>query len=234
MAEPNQAEKDVINQLLDAIATHVPFDGWTETSFNAAVSDSGIEPAVARAVCPRGALDLALAYHRRGDDLMVERLRQEDLSLMKFRDKVIRAVQLRLEVVDDKEAVRRGATLFTLPMYAADGARAVWGTVDRIWSELGDSSDDLNWYTKRATLYGVYSATVLYWLGDESPDNQRTWRFLDRRIDDVMQIETLKKKVNENPLLKPLMAGPNWLASQIKAPSTQARDDLPGRMIGPR
>lgn len=231
MAKMNDAEKDVTLRLLDAILTHVPFDGWSETSFAAAVSESGVEPAVARAVCPRGAVDLALAYHARGDDLMIERLHGEDLSMMKFRDRVMRAVQLRLEVVDDKEAVRRGATLFALPGYAPDGARAVWGTVDRIWAELGDSSEDVNWYTKRATLAGVYSATVLYWLGDESPDNQRTWRFLERRIDDVMQIEMLKKKVNDNPLLKPLMVAPNWALSKIKAPSRTPREDLPGRRM---
>jgi ubiquinone biosynthesis protein COQ9 len=43
-----------------------------------------------------------------------------------------------------------------LPMYAADGARAIWGTADAIWTALGDTSEDVNWYTKRATLSGVY------------------------------------------------------------------------------
>ncbi|MEM8959466.1 MAG: COQ9 family protein [Pseudomonadota bacterium] len=234
MQHANDAEKEVIDQLLDAILTHVPFDGWTAVSFTAAISDTGVEPAVARAVCPRGAVDLALAYHVRGDAMMVERLHAEDLSMLKFREKIMRAIQLRLEVIDDKEAVRRAATLFALPNHAPDGVRAVWGTVDRIWSELGDTSEDVNWYTKRATLYGVYSATVLYWLGDESPGNQRTWQFLERRIDDVMSIETLKKKVNENPFLKPLMAGPNWAMSLIKAPSRAPRHDLPGRIVGPR
>lgn len=234
MQHANDAEKEVIDQLLDAILTHVAFDGWTAVSFNAAISDSGLEPAVARAVCPRGAVDLALAYHARGDALMIERLHGEDMSMLKFRDKVMRAIQLRLEVVDDKEAVRRAATLFALPNHAPDGVRAVWETVDKIWTELGDTSTDVNWYTKRATLYGVYSATVLYWLGDESPGNQRTWQFLERRINDVMSIETLKKKVNENPLLKPLMVGPNWAMSLIKAPSRGTRTDLPGRLVGPR
>lgn len=235
METRNDAEREVIDRLLAAIETHVPFDGWSPASFTAAVSDSGVEPAVARALCPRGAVDLALAFHARGDERMIEQLRGEDLSTLKFRDKVMRAVQIRLQVIEDKEAVRRGATLFALPNYAADGVRAVWTTVDRIWTELGDSSDDANWYTKRATLYGVYSATVLYWLGDESPGNERTWMFLERRIDDVMAIETLKKRVNDNAFLRPFMAGPNWLMGQIKAPaSATARADLPGRLAGPR
>jgi hypothetical protein len=83
-------------------------------------------------------------------------------------------VKLRLDLVEPhKEAVRRGATLFALPIHAADGARALWETADAIWTALGDTSDDLNWYSKRAILSGVYSSTVLYWLGDQSAEHSR-------------------------------------------------------------
>jgi len=102
---------------------------------------------VARAVCPRGAVDLAVAYHHRGDALMVDAFKAEDHTDKRYRDKVTRAVQLRLQVIEDKEAVRRGATLFALPMYAPDGAKLVWGTADAIWTALGDTSDDFNWYS---------------------------------------------------------------------------------------
>ena len=108
----------------------------------------------------------------------------------------------------DKEALRRAATLFALPMYAPDGVKLVWGTSDAIWNALGDTSTDANWYTKRATLSAVHAATVLYWLGDDSPDHRDTWAFLDRRIDDVMQIEKVKAKARENKLVSQLMAGP--------------------------
>lgn len=219
--------------LLDAILTHVPFDGWSDTAFHAAVQDAGIDPGLAASICPRAAVDLALHYHARGDQAMLERIKSEDLSQMRFRDKIAAAVRFRLEAVPDKEIVRRGTTLFALPVYAADGAKAVWGTCDLIWDALGDSSEDVNWYTKRATLSGVYSATLLYWLGDTSDQNAATWEFLDRRIDNVMQIETLKAQVNKNPLLKPFLAGPNWLLGQIKAPMRKPDIDLPG-MMNPR
>lgn len=160
---------------------------------------------------------------------MLEKLAQADLEDMKFRDRVAAAVRFRLEAVEDKEVVRRGTTLFALPMYAADGAAAIWGTADAIWTALGDTSEDVNWYTKRATLSGVYSATVLYWLGDTSEDHAETWAFLDRRIENVMQIEKLKAQVNNNPLLSKVMAGPNWLLGHVKAPSRPPAEGLPGR-----
>lgn len=228
------ATADPKTQLLDAALKHVPFDGWSETTFRASVADTGMERGLADAVCPRGSVDLALAYHAHGDGLMLERLRSEDLSGMKYRDKIAAAVRFRLEAVSDKEAVRRGTALFALPQYAPDGAKAVWGTCGAIWDALGDTSDDVNWYTKRATLSAVYSATVLYWLGDTSEDHAATWEFLDRRIDNVMQIEKLKAQVRESPVLSRFMAGPNWLLSHVKAPARMPPMDLPGRWTAPR
>ncbi|WP_425084363.1 COQ9 family protein [Ruegeria profundi] len=224
--------EDTKQQLLDAILMHVPFDGWSEASFRAAVVDCDLEGGLARAICPRGAVDLALAYHARGDQVMLDRIKSTDMSELKFREKVAAAVRFRLEAVEDKELVRRGMTLFSLPNHAADGAKAVWGTCDLIWDALGDTSDDVNWYTKRATLSGVYSSTLLFWLGDDSPDHQNSWAFLDRRIENVMQFEKLKAQVNGNPLLKPLLAVPNWFAAQVKPPM-KMRADLPG-MLNPR
>jgi ubiquinone biosynthesis protein COQ9 len=221
-------------KLLDAAMIHVAFDGWSNATFQAAIEDSGVDPTVARAVCPRGAVDLAVAYHKRGDAQMLEALKAEGLADMRFRDRIARAVQLRLQLIEDKEAVRRGTTLFSLPQYAPDGAKLVWGTCDAIWTALGDTSKDINWYTKRGTLSGVYTATVLFWLGDTSEGDAATWAFLDRRIDNVMQIEKVKAQVKKSPTLSMLLAGPNWLASQIKAPARFSKDDLPGSWTAPR
>ena len=217
-----------IDQLLDAALPHVAFDGWSAATFDAAVADADIDPAAAKAACPRGAVDLAIAYHQRGDAAMVAALKAADLSDMRFRDKVAHAVRLRLQVIDDKEAVRRGTTLFALPHMAADGAKLIWGTADAIWNALGDTSRDVNWYTKRMTLSGVYSSVVLYWLGDDSLDQQATDAFIDRRIDNVMQFEKFKAQVKASPLLKPLASTFERMAAAVKAPTASTDLDLPG------
>lgn len=226
--------QEIKEQLLDAALMHVPFDGWSEATFRAATADAGVEPAMAKMICPRGAVDLALAYHTRGDQAMLDRLAAADLDEMRFRDRVAAAVRFRLEAVEDKELVRRGTTLFSLPPYAADGAKAVWGTADKIWDALGDRSDDINWYTKRATLSGVYGATVLYWLGDTSDGHASTWEFLDRRIEDVMRIEKVKGQMRENKLLSSLLAGPNAVLSRIKAPMRMPDAGWPGQWTPPQ
>ena len=234
MDETTRAPDGVTERLLAAIKPHVPFDGWTLRAFRMAVADAGVDRAAANAVCPRGAVDLAVAYHKAGDAEMVRRIHDADMSQMRFRDRITAAVRFRLEAVEDKELVRRGTTLFALPMHAAEGARLVWGTADLIWDTMGDTARDYNWYTKRATLGAVYSATVLYWLGDDSEDHARTWAFLDRRIADVMRIETVKAQAKDNALLRPLVSGAEWALSWVKAPDRAPRTDMPGSWQAPR
>ncbi|MDC0739162.1 COQ9 family protein [Cognatishimia sp. SS12] len=216
---------ETVSRLVDAALAHVAFDGWSTETFEAAVADSGIAPALAQALCPRGGVDLAAAYHRLGDAKLAEMLAEADLNEMRFRDRVAHAVKLRLQISADKEVVRRGTTLFALPQHAAQGSALIWGTADTIWNSLGDTSRDINWYSKRATLSAVYGATVLYWLGDDSDAHEATWAFLDRRISNVMQIEKAKATFKDSALGK-VLKGPLSALSAIKAPA--ARDDLPG------
>ena len=215
-----------LKQLVEAALPHVVFDGWSNAALNAAIAESGVAPGLAHALLPRGGVDLALAYHRLGDEAMRDALAATDLTVMRFRDRVAHAVRLRLEMAD-REAVRRGTALFALPTHASDGARAIWGTADAIWTALGDTSTDVNWYTKRATLSAVYGATVLYWLGDDTAGHEATWAFLDRRIGNVMSFEKAKAAFRENPIGKALLAGPLKVFERIHAP--EQANDLPGR-----
>lgn len=214
----------MLDTLLDAAIAHVPFDGWSPTTFSAAVAEVGIDPAHAKMLCPRGSADLAVAYHLRGDAHMAAALVDADLINMRFRDRVVHAIKLRL-ADGDKEIVRRGSSLFALPHMAPEGAKLIWGTADAIWNALGDTSDDVNWYTKRATLSAVYGSVVLYWLGD---DGTGIDDFIDRRIENVMQFEKVKAQVNDSAILKPFTRILASLTSTIKAPTRTPNTDLPG------
>lgn len=214
------AEDDLKACLLAAALPHVPFDGWSDPTLRAAAAAAGVAEPVARAIFPRGGVDLALAYHAMGDEAMVEALAATDLSALRFRDRIATAVRLRLASVD-RELVRRGSTLFALPQHSAEGAAAIWRSADRIWTALGDESRDVNWYSKRATLAAVYGATVLYWLGDTTPGDQATRDFLDRRIDQVMGFEKWKARFRDSALGKAFMAGPGRVFSAVRAPGRQ-------------
>ncbi len=222
------------DSVLDAALPNVAFDGWSETLLRNAISDASVDPTEAKMAFPRGAIDLAAESHRRDDHRMIEQVNRNP-DVLRMREKIAKAVRIRLEIAGEYEdAVRRAAALFALPLNTAEGARLTWGTADAIWTAVGDTSTDYNWYTKRMTLSGVYSATLLYWLGDTSLDKEATWRFLDRRIDDVMRIEKVKAMARNNPLAKFALAGPRALLSRVKAPGTKTTPDtlpvgFPGR-----
>ncbi len=113
------------DRLLDAALPHVAFDGWGEAAFLAAATKVGMPADLARVICPRGAVDLAVAYHRRGDQAMLERLAASDLGALRFREKITAAVRFRLEGAE-REVVRRGAALFALPQHTATGVALIW------------------------------------------------------------------------------------------------------------
>jgi len=205
--------------VLAAALPYVAFDGWTDRTLAHAVEDAGVDPGLSRLAFPRGGVDLALAFHKAKDAELAADLAGADLLGLRFRDRVAHAIMRRLELVaGDREAVRRGATLFALPHHAADGARAIWHTADTIWTALGDESRDLGWYTKRATLSAVYSSALLYWLGDDTPGASATREFVARRIDNVMQIEGFKARLRENPIAAALMRGPQIILDRVRAP----------------
>lgn len=228
MDQENSMER-AKDRILDAAVGHAPFDGWSEPTLRAAIIDSGVAPALARALFPRGGVDLAIAYHQRGDTALRAAYAATDLAALRIRDRITLAVRLRLQAAD-KELVRRGAALFSLPSHAVEGAGLIWATADAVWETLGDTSRDVNWYTKRATLSAVYGATVLFWLGDTSDGDQATWAFLDRRIENVMQIEKAKASVRGNRFAQAVLAGPMKLLSRIHAP--KGLGDLPGQSNG--
>lgn len=182
--------------LLVAMDAHVPFDGWSDKALMNAAADIGITEPMAELAFPGGSIE-ALQMHLDGEDIaLAEKLATLDLPSMKIRDRITVAIRTRLEMnAHRREAVRRGLTKLALPQHVAMGTKALWNTADIMWKAAGDTSTDHNWYTKRATLSAVLSAVLLFWLNDESEDFGDTWAFLDRRIEDVMKIETAKFKM---------------------------------------
>ena len=84
-----------------------------------------------------------------------------------------------------------------LPAHTALGLSCLARTVDEMWRAAGDTSTGFNFYTKRGLLAGVYGATLLAWLDDETEDFSATWAFLDRRISDVMEIQKARGRLDK-------------------------------------
>jgi len=176
-------------KIIAAALPNVPFDGWTPAVLRRAAADAGYDPLTALRVFPRGPVEAIEAWIGIADRQMVSALERASAADSRTRDRIAMAIRLRLEALTrHREAVRRALGVLALPHNAPAGATSLWRTVDAIWYAAGDKATDFNYYSKRGLLAGVYSATVLYWLEDKSEGFADTWRFLDRRLADVLRV----------------------------------------------
>ena len=184
-------------RLADALAEEAAFDGWGRSAMASAARSLELPAGEADRLFPGGPAQILAYLSERSDLRTVEDMEKQGIANLKIRDRIKQAVRLRLERHGgEREAVRRAIGLLSMPFNGPLALKLLYKTVDALWYAAGDTSTDFNFYTKRATLAGVYSSTLLYWLNDRSPGSEATWSFLDRRIDDVMKIEKLKSRLS--------------------------------------
>jgi ubiquinone biosynthesis protein COQ9 len=183
-------------RLIEAMLPDVAFEGWSHAALRAASRQLGMPSAEAEALFPRGAPNLVAAFSRWADRRMLDQFEAAPAEETGTAARIKRALGLRLEVVAPwREAVRRALSVLALPPHAALGARLVYETVDGIWYAAGDSATDFSFYTKRATLAGIYAAALMYWLEDRSEDFAETRGFIDRRLTDVARFSAARARL---------------------------------------
>jgi ubiquinone biosynthesis protein COQ9 len=185
-----------IERLITAMLPDIAFDGWTNRALRNAARRADIPVGEARALFPRGAPDLIAAFSHWADRRMLERLDAASLDGQSPSRRIALALRLRFEVLAPwREGMRRGLSVLAMPQNAGLGLRLLYGTVDAIWQGVGDQSTDFSFYTKRATLAGIYAAAVLYWLDDRSPEFADTHAFIERRLLDLHRLTGLRQRL---------------------------------------
>jgi ubiquinone biosynthesis protein COQ9 len=165
--------------------------GVSDATLARAAEKAGVSKRELADSFPQGPVSLVEAFSHWADRRMEEILAASGKERM--RDRITGAVKARIEAVaPHKDAVRRMMAFLAMPQHAAPAAKLTMQTVDAMWRAAGDRSSDFSYYTKRATLAGVYASTFAFWLTDASDGHAATWTFLDNRIDNVMSIEKLK------------------------------------------
>ena len=188
MSSPERSpERD---EAIRAMLPAVPFTGWTlRTLTEAAGSDADL-------LFPRGAVDMVETYVDLADREMADAVAAEDLLALRVPARVRRVIAIRFaQARNDKQAVARGLGLLALPQHAVVAARTASRTVDAIWCAAGDVSDGFSWYSKRAILASVYAATLLFWLRDDSDNDEESLEFLDRRLAGVGRIGRARRRI---------------------------------------
>lgn len=183
------------DRLIEAVLPDVAFDGWSHAALTVAAQQIGMPKSEAEALFPRGAPDLVAGFSRWADRRMLDWIESAPIEEASVSARVRRVVSLRFEVVQPwREAVRRALSVLAMPPHALLGLRLLYETVDGIWYAAGDQSTDFSFYTKRATLAGIYSATLLYWLDDRSEGFAATQAFLDRRLGELRHLTEARRR----------------------------------------
>lgn len=185
---------DEIRALLaPALPRHAAFDGWRLPAVAMAAQEKGIDPDIAALAFSGGAIDMIDAWFAHVDAAMLAALPPETLSALSIRRRIIALVEARLAVLGpDREALRRAQAVMALPNNLARSARLGWRAADAMWRAAGDEATDLNHYSKRLTLAGIYAATLLVLVDDDSANWADTQAFLHRRIEGLMRFEKIK------------------------------------------
>ena len=189
---PDWAE-ETEQKVLDAALPLAAQIGWTSVMARKAGSAVGLSPPETDLLLPHGPQDLAALLSRRHDAAMAAQLAELDPAQLKIRERIARAVEIRIAAaMADEAAVRRWAGFLSLPGNLGLGARLYWETADRIWRWAGDTATDENHYSKRAILSGLLTSTLAVRLASGEAAAKE---HLGRGIEAVMSYEKLKARV---------------------------------------
>lgn len=196
-ADPADLTLDEVRALLaPLIADEAAFDGWSAVAVDKAAKGAGVDRAVARLAFKDGAIEMIAAWIGTIDAAMAQALPAETLAAMKIRERIRVLVQFRLDrMAGREEALRRAQAIMALPRNAARSLKLGWHSADLMWRLAGDAATDYNYYTKRTILAGIYVATLVTFVADESEGKAETRAFLDRRIEGVMRFEQAKARL---------------------------------------
>jgi len=182
--------------LAPLIADAAAFDGWTDQAVASAAGIAGVDPEAARFAFGGKAMAMIVAWTRAIDAEMVAALPPERLATLPIRERIRALIEFRIDAIAGREeALRRALIVMARPGNVVAAARLGWKSADVMWRLAGDTATDTNHYTKRATLGGIYAATLAVLADDRSEDHADTRAFLSRRIDGVMRFEKFKAQV---------------------------------------
>ena len=175
--------------ILSAALSHVPNHGFTQQALTLGAKDAGYLDISAN-LFPSVAFDL-VKYHLVTQRLGLSNRVQFPDSKTGVGRKVRNLVLERLRANADAGVVPRwheALGLMSLAENIPASLRELSALADEIWFLAGDVAVDSSWYTKRASLAGVYAAAELYQTTDRSTEFRDTEMFLDRRLEEVRTV----------------------------------------------
>lgn len=175
--------------ILSSALSHVPVYGFTRNALTLGVKDAG-HPEISANLFSKPAFEL-VEYHlvtqRMGLGDRIQFLNEQMGVGRRVRSLVLERLRGNVDagvVAKWQEAL----ALMSLGENVAASMRELSLLADEIWFLAGDVSVDSSWYTKRASLAGIYAATEVFQTTDQSTDFSDTEQFLDRRLEELRTV----------------------------------------------
>ncbi|KAJ8343898.1 hypothetical protein SKAU_G00312270 [Synaphobranchus kaupii] len=197
-----ETEEELRARVLTAALEFVPQHGWSVEAISAAAQSLGLSSAAA-GMFTNGAGDLVLHFISQSNAQLAQMMAEQHNQVQqgqaepKETAEFLRyAVEARLRMlIPHIDNWPQAMSILLLPHNIPNSLKNLSTLIDDIWYYAGDRSTDLNWYTCRAALTGVYNTTQVVMLQDSSHDFQDTWVFLDKRIQDIVNMANTAKQV---------------------------------------
>jgi len=192
-------EEKIKHKILELSLKHVNEHGWSKQTISTGAQDGGLL-ATASGIFPEGG-DAIVFFHVRKSNQILDKWMEVELA--KYKEKGIKppvrpfiksAIKERLAM--NETFIRSGRWEEALAILARPQNICMSGSLlqelcDDIWHRAGDTSADMNWYSKRMLLAAIITSTEVFMLKDTSTDFEETWRFLERRFEDVGSIPNM-------------------------------------------
>ncbi|XP_043289966.1 glomulin-like [Venturia canescens] len=200
-------EKSIKKKILSASLNFVNEYGWSQQAISAGAESVGY-PGIIHGMFPNGGAELVQHFYANCNAELNKILKAEALAIeadpstkKKTPEAQVRdALEKRLRmVIPYKTTWPQALGLMALPPNVPTSLANLLTLVDDICYYAGDRSVDFNWYTRRVVLAGIYKTTELYLLQDSSEDHMKTWEFMERRIEDAVQINRVVSVTSDLP-----------------------------------
>ncbi|RPB21505.1 ubiquinone biosynthesis protein COQ9, partial [Terfezia boudieri ATCC MYA-4762] len=188
--------------ILSSSLTHVPEHGFSDMALTLGARGTGYLD-ITTNLFPRGPFEIVyyhlvmsrLNLHQRVQFPSAEANGGRELGVgQKLRTLVVERLRANEKVLGRwQEALGLMSLAGNIPTSISELAKLS----DEILYLAGDTSVDTTWYTKRASLSAIYASTELFMTQDTSPDFISTWKFLDRRLEDIQILGKATSEVGD-------------------------------------
>jgi ubiquinone biosynthesis protein COQ9 len=186
-------KKKILKNFLDICV----LDGWNNDSLGQSIEEAGFGAEDQNLIFPNAIHSLTDFFIEQGNEEFLIKSKKINFSELRVRNKIKELVRLRLLIESDNKNALRALLTISKGRRIPALVKNAYKISDLMWSCAGDSSTDFNFYTKRAILSKVFTRTLIYFISDQSKNNEKSWDFLDDQIEKVMKIGEVKMKIKK-------------------------------------